>query len=403
MPIAVHKSLAGGPIDKNLLSGLPREPAFPTAEYHERIARVRDRMRSSNVDVLVVRHPPNVYYLSGFQSLYTHIGECLILPQEGQPVLVVDPPEAGTAFMHSWLDEIHGYRPGVSHEHYLATLLGERRLSGSRVALEWRLSGITAEGFDAFHAALPGADLVDGSELIIKVKTIKSALEIECLRQAATITDAGIRAGIEVAGAGKSDNEVAAAATGAMLQAGSEYMCIAPIVTSGRRSGVLHSTHKRVALEQGDSVCMEFGACYQRYTAPLMRTMSIGDPSPDTARLSDGCLSALANVLDTMRPGVTAHEVARAGWKGIERAGPDLVFHGCFAYGVGAGFPPAWGDGTTRILLDDHTPLEPGMVFHHPIALRQLGECGAMFSETTVITGDGCEALGKTPRELQIR
>ena len=151
------------------------------------------------------------------------------------------------------------------------------------------------------------------------------------------------------------------------------------------------------------SFAWKFGACYQRYTAPLMRTASIGDPSPATARLSNACLSALANVLDAMRPGVTAHEVAQAGWAGLDQAGPDLVFHGCFAYGVGAGFPPTWGDGTTRILLDNHTPLETGMVFHHPIALRQLGECGAMFSETTVITESGCEVLGNTPRELHFR
>ena len=80
MTIAVHQTLAGGPIDKRLSSGLAREPAFPTEEYEERIARVRNRMRGSSVDVLVVRHPPNVCYLSSFQSLYTHIGECLILP-----------------------------------------------------------------------------------------------------------------------------------------------------------------------------------------------------------------------------------------------------------------------------------------------------------------------------------
>ena len=402
MVVAVHSSLAGGPVGRESLAGLPQELAFSVQEYRGRIEGVRAAMREADVDVLLVRHPPNVHYLSGYQSFAMYNGECVILPLEGDPTLVVHPPELGTALLHTWLDQAHGY-PSARREEYQARLLAEQGLDRTRIGVEMSLAGMTPDSLATLSDALPHADIVDGSGLVATVKTIKSEQEIEYLRQAARITDAGILAAIEAAGEDRTDNDAAAAGNRAMFHAGSEYMCISPIATSGRRSGILHSTHKRVPLSRGDSLCMEFGACVQRYTAPMMRTVSIGDPEPSVARLANACLTALDNVIAAMRPGATADEVARAGWEGIDLAGPGMVFHGVFAYAVGAGFPPAWSDGTAGIMLDNQTRLQPGMVFHHPVALRRLGEYGAMFSETTVITEDGCEVLTNVERKLFIR
>ena len=403
MVVAVHGSLAGGPVGKDSLSGLPSELAFSVDEYRGRTDGVRRAMSEANVDVLLVRHPPNVYYLTGYQSFAMYNGECVIVPPEGPPTLIVHPPELGTALLHTWLEEAHGYPKDCGREEYVAKLLAEKGLGGLRIGVEKGLAGMNPDSLELLREALPGSELVDGSGIVSTVKIVKSPQEIEYLRQAARITSAGIAAAIDAAAEGASDNDVAAAGNRAMFEGGTEYMCLSPIVTSGRRSGILHSTHKRVPLARGDNLCMEFGACVQRYTAPMMRTVSIGEPSPGAARLADACLTALDNVLSTLRPGISADEVARAGWEGMDRAGPGLVFHGVFAYAVGAGFPPTWGDGTAGIMLGNETRLRPGMVFHHPVALRRLGEYGAMFSETTLITEYGCEVLTNVERRLFVK
>ena len=359
-------------------------------------------MAEADVDVLIVRHPPNVLYLTGFQSFSMYNGECVIVPMDSQPVLVVDPPEASAALLHTWLEEVHGYPGHLTLEEYQATLLEGLTSDRSRVGVEKASSGMAVESFEKLRGHLPHAELIDGSGLVSTVKTTKSPQEIKYLRQAARITDVGVLAAIEAAREGNTDNDMAAAANDAMFKAGSEFMCLSPIVTSGARSGVLHSTHKRVTLKKGDSVCIELGACFQRYTAPVMRTVSIGEPSPEVARLANACIAALNNVISTMRPGVTADEVAKAGWEGIDMAGPDLVFHGTFAYSLGATFPPTWGDETVSVMLGDQTRLQSGMVFHHPVALRRPGQYGSMFSETTLVTDDGCEVLTGVDRKLFI-
>ena len=403
MTVPVHPSLSGGPVGRDSLDGLPQELAFPKDEYEARIDGVRKAMREADVDVLIVRHPLNVVYLSGFQTFAVYNTECVIVPMDGPPVLVVHPPEIGTALLHTWLDEVHGYPDPANREAYQASLLADRRLDRSRVGVEKQSPGMAAGSYERLREALPRAELVDASDVVSTVKVTKSPREIEYIRRAARITDAGGTAAIDAAREGGTDNDVAAAANRAMFDAGTEYMCISPIVTSGARSGVLHSTHKRNTLEKGDSVCIELGGCYQRYTAPIMRTVSIGEPRPEIARLADACITALNNVISTMRPGVTADEVAKAGWDGIARAGPGLVFHGSFAYSVGASFPPDWADRAAGITLGDRTRLRSGMVFHHPVGLRRLGRYGTMFSETTLVTEDGCEVLTGVDRKLFVR
>jgi Xaa-Pro dipeptidase len=383
--------------------GLPRELAFMPEEYRGRVQKVQRRMRERGLDGLLVHHPPSVNYLTGYQTFNTYDNECAVVPAEGDPVLTVPSMELGGALLHSWLEQPRGFREAEGPTGLLASVLEELHLSRGKLGIEKRSAAVSAAKLEAIQRVLPNADLVDGSGILEAVKTIKSPAEITYLRQAAAITDLGMWAAIRAVEEGKRDNDVAAAAYQAMIGGGSEYMCLDPVVTSGRRSGMLHSTHKRVMLQRSDGVCVEIGACVQRYTAPTMRTISVGEPSEGVARLANACLTAMDNVFKATFPGVTAHEVAIAGWEGMNLAGPGLVFHGCFGYGVGAGFPPTWGDGTGLIMRGVETVLQPGMVFHLPIALRKLGEYATMFSETMLVTETGCESLTTTERRLFVK
>ncbi|MCH9036518.1 MAG: aminopeptidase P family N-terminal domain-containing protein, partial [Chloroflexi bacterium] len=47
----------------------PQEMAFPESEYRERVAKVRGEMEKSGIEVLLVTHLPNLYYLAGYQTI----------------------------------------------------------------------------------------------------------------------------------------------------------------------------------------------------------------------------------------------------------------------------------------------------------------------------------------------
>ena len=403
MHVELHPSLDGGPVSREMLGGLPPEPAFPEEEYQGRIERVREGMTERGVDVLLVQHPSSVTYLSGYQSFSMNNGETVILPIDDEPSLIVHGPEIGGALLHSWFGRILGYPPGKAYESYVTGLLSDQGFGRAKVGVEMRSQAVTAAANATLTEGLPDADLVDASGLLDTVRLIKSEREIEHLQRAARFTDAGMSAAVEAASEGVTDNDVAAAAYHAMASAGSDYLSHCVVVTSGRRSGILHSTYKRNRIMAGDPILLEMGGCWQRYTSPLMRAVSIGEPSPEVRRAADACLNALDNVLSTIRPGVTAHEVAQAGWQALNEAGPGLVSHGNFGYGVGLGFPPTWADWTGRIELGVETVLRPSMVFHHPVALRKLGEFGVAVSETSVVTDEGPRVFGTVERQLFVK
>ena len=66
------------------------------------------------------------------------------------------------------------------------------------------------------------------------------------------MTAKGMQAAIEAIEPGVTDNHVAAAAYEALISAGSEFMALDPVVTTGTRSGVPHTTHRRITIKQGD-------------------------------------------------------------------------------------------------------------------------------------------------------
>ena len=399
----VHSTISGGHATLDMLDGLPQEPAFPVEEYQTRLAAVREGMRERDIDVLLVQHPSNVLYLTGYQTFSPNFGECVVVPMEGDPAVLVPSPELGGALVHTWLDDRRGYAPDRSNAQYIADTLCDKKLDGAKVGVEKGSHGVPAGTYEGLVAALPKARFIDGSGIVEAVKTVKSPREIAHIRAAAQTTEAGMAAAIDAAREGATDNDVAAAASEALVAAGSEYMCLSPVVTSGRRSGILHSTHKRNRLEKGDVVLLEMGGCIHRYSAPTMRTVFIGEPPAEARRMVEVCLTALGNILNTIRAGVTADEVAQTGWESILSAGDGFVFHGNFGYAIGAGFPPTWADDTGAIMSGIDTVLRPGMVFHHPVALRRMGRYGTAFSETTVVTEEGCEVLTSSPREIVVR
>ena len=106
---------------------------------------------------------------------------------------------------------------------------------------------------------MPTAALVDASDLVARVRMVKSPLELDFLRKAAGYTRVAINASLEAIRPGVLDNDVARVGYDAMIAAGSEFMSVQPIVSSGKRTSYGHTTYRRVPLEVGDNVFLEFG------------------------------------------------------------------------------------------------------------------------------------------------
>ena len=390
-----------------LKSPQPKELAFPLAEYQARIVKVRSRLESMSVDLLLVTSPLNLCYLAGYNTFSVDLQACLLVPRQGGLVILVAAMNIPAALLTGWIDRIETYdwneRDCLPKR--LASLVREHGLERGRLGMDLRMPSLPVRLYQELRRLLPDAQFEDASELVFAVRQIKSSAELEYIRQAAKLTAAGLRASYHAVAPGRTDNDVARAGYNAMVSAGSEFFSVDPVVTSGFRSGWAHTTFKRTPLRLGDVVFMEYGGCYQRYTAPMMRTVSIGKPSPAVRRTADAVRTTVELVIENARAGRTAGDVARAARKGHATLDSEVYFQEIYGESTGLSFPPSLVEGSERPALiaeGIEQVLQPGMTFHLPIAMRLPGKFCVGLSETIAVTEADCEVLTEGRGDLVV-
>jgi Xaa-Pro aminopeptidase len=395
-------------------SPLPRELAFPEPEYRERVRKTQKLMADRGIDFLLVSGTPNLGYLTGYDSTMSCGYTIGILDQTGEVTLHCSELEAPCALLFSTIKKIDVFYWYEAQDTatQLGKILSDRGANGKRIGLEMGNAETFASGaFDTksylrLVEVLPKATFVDATRLVLDVRLIKSSAEIAYMKQAGQYTWAGLKASLDAAAEGKTDNQVVAAGYAAMIAAGSELMSIDPMIMTGKRAGYMpHIPYKRVKLAKGDAIYLEYSGCHQRYNAPSMRSAVIGPPPDGIKRLSDACIKSLELLLENIRPGRTGDDVAGIAKKAFDAAPKDTFFHGGYGYGIGMGFQPTWTENPVYIAEGAMDVLRPGMTFHLPLcAWVPTDKYGVGFSESVVVTDKGCDLL--TPgvdRYLHVR
>ncbi|MDN3524564.1 Xaa-Pro peptidase family protein [Halomonas sabkhae] len=368
-----------------------KELPFAPAEFESRRRAIRQRMGDQGFDALLLTDPADIYYLTGYHTFEVSVHACLVISQD-RLVLQVPSIETGPAVVTAMVDESLGYRWESIEEvvEPLAATLEPHAVIGLDAYNAGLRHGVISElqsrlGAQRFRR--------DGGALVDGVRIIKSPAELACLQESARLTSLGLKAAEAVIRPGITDNEVAAEGARAMLAAGSEFMSLQPIVTTGPRIGTIHVNHKRHVIREEEPVFLEFGAAYERYTAPMMRTAVAGRPSSEMLALGDVCRQLSLVLRDAMRPGNTLDQAARAADAVLAPHAERVFFSGVFGYAVGAQFPPSWVEGTGFIAQGQNRVFENDMVFHLPLCLRLPGEWGIGLSDTVRVTPDGGVAL----------
>ena len=380
---------------------VPREWSFPESEYRDRLSRVRAAMERAGIDVLLVHSVVDNCYLCGYQSLWPEAYACLVVPRHGEPFMQVGEIEGALAVLQGYVTDIVTFSWVGSDiaPSQLAGLLADRGFRNAHIgvqmgSIEMGLRGpLDARAYLRLKELLPNAEFVDATRLLFDIRVVKSPAEIDHLRRAGAISAKGMQAAIEAAEAGSSENRLSALAARVMIDAGSDPFSIDPITSAGHRSGWFHTTFKRETLRPGDHVLLEFGGCWHRYTAPMMRTVILGRPGDTAKRIMEANRRTLELLYSGVRAGRTAHEVAVDVKKGVEEV-DDMIFRsGHFGYSIGLGFPPTWTDGPMYIAEGNERVLEVGMTFHTPHSFRVPAQFVIGASETIAVTEAGCEIL----------
>lgn len=366
------------------------EVPFPAAEYQVRLDKVRQAMTEQGLEALLLTDPADINYLTGYHTFEVSVHACLVCTQE-KLVLQVASIETGAAVVTARVDEIIGYRWENLDE--IITPLADLLTPCQHIGIDGWSSGLRFGVIDALMQAIGRERFSEAGALVDAIRIVKSPAELEMLQESARITALGLETAIQSIRPGMTDNDIAAIGAKALLENGSEFMSLQPIVTSGHRIGVIHVNHKRRVIQPNEPVFLEFGAAYQRYTAPMMRTAVTGTPNAALSATRDLCRSIFEALCDAMRPGNSFDAAAQAADALLAPQRDQYFFSGVFGYAVGAQFPPSWVEGTGFIAKGQSRTFETNMVFHLPLCLRVPGQWGVGISDTVVVTEQGAKPL----------
>ena len=375
------------------------ECVFPPDELAARLLRLRRGAERRGLDGLVLTGAENVFWATGRQTPGHFAFQALVVPLDRAPVLVVRRLEEMNARANTRDVEIRTYADDEAPADVLAATVSGLGWQGRRIGTEMTGAGLVPAVFARFAALVPC--LRDASPLLGELRAVKSPLELSYIVEAARYADAGLEAGIGAVKVGATENDLAGAMLGAAVAAGSEYVGMDPLVSSGARSGVPHATWRRRALAAGDALFLELAGCHNRYHAAILRPVWLG-PMPDEARrMLDAAQAGLAAALDALRPGSTSAEVHAAAETTVARHGFAEAYRKRTGYSMGIAFAPDWGEGDVLSLYRGvDRVIEPGMVFHIPTTLRAYGRFTVGVSETAVVTEGGHRCLSRIPRRL---
>jgi Xaa-Pro dipeptidase len=285
---------------------------------------------------------------------------------------------------------------------WVAALLRQKGLDKKQFGLEMDGYWFNAKMYLTLLEELPRASLIDGTNLVNWVKTVKSPAEVEYMRQAARICENVMQTAIDEIAVGVHEKDAAAKVCAAQIAGAEEYggssPAIFPIMPSAERTATAHLTFDPDRrYQENDVVLLELCGARHRYHMPLSRTIYLGDPPEDLQKTADGVVHGLQETLQFIKAGVTAEEVEEKWRESIAHTG--VVKPSRVGYSFGLNYVPDWGEHTVSLRPGDKTVLQPGMALHFMpgIWLETYGfEC----SEPVLVTESGCEKFIEFPQKF---
>jgi Xaa-Pro dipeptidase len=378
---------------------------FPPEEYERRLTGLRERMEQRLLDAVVITDPENLMYLTDYQTSGYSFFQALVVPLEDEPFMITRAMEESNVIERTWVELTRPYPDTGDAIQQLVTSLTEFGLADKHIGYERNSYFFPAYQQDRVRTSVHRGTLLDCFGIVEAGRARKSPAEIEVMRRAAAATEAGMKAGIDAAAAGATENDVAGEICSAMFKAGGEYPAVLPYVTSGPRTMIGHATWEGRQVQPGEHMFLEVGGCYRRYHTAMMRTVVLGELSESMYKAQERMKLALRELKSTMRPGMTVSDADSIVRNIISENEVNARLVTRSGYSIGIAFPPSWDEGYILSLNPgDFTILEEGMTFHViPWMWGVDGDKTVGISDTIRITEDGCESFFTLDEDFAVK
>ncbi len=380
--------------------------------HRYRLSRVRQALENTDVGALLVFDVNNIRYITS-----TKIGEWerdklsrwALLARNGEPILW----DFGSAAVHHKL-----YTPWLKPENCKAGLIGLRgtvnpafglmKRHAEEIASILREAGVANMpiGVDIveppmmFELEKAGLKIVDGQQIMLEAREIKSADEIALLNRAAAMVDGAYHLIHEQLKPGVRENDIVAEVNKFLYTHGSDDVEAVNAISGERCNPHPHNFTDRM-LRPGDQAFFDILQSFMGYRTCYYRTFNVGRATSVQHDAYRKAREWLDNAMERIKPGASTAHICSAFPQADEFDFPDEMsaFGLQFAHGLGLALHER--PIISRVVSMDHpTEIKEGMVFAiETYCPATDGFSAARIEEEVVVTDKGCRVITLFPAE----
>lgn len=348
-------------------------------------------MQSARLDAVLITHPSNRFYLSGYTAEDAPPNEsagCLLITGDAAYLITSGTNENQARAQATGYEVVR--RTGAVAE-ALKPLLEQRRVR----RLGYEEEALVVAAHRSLEEAVAGqVELVPVGEMASEQRLIKAPEELARIERAAAITDAAFEAVAATMRPDQTERQVAWALEDAMRRGGADAIGFPTIVAAGVNGAFAHHHPGDQLLGEGLPITIDMGAQVGGYNADLTRTVILGEPTERARDVYRVVLRALEAAVAGTRAGMTGKEADALARETIAAAGYGDYFGHGLGHGVGVRVheaPSAGPNFDTPLAAGSTLTIEPG------IYIPEWG--GARIEDLVVIESDGVRVLSKAAKQ----
>ena len=263
--------------------------------------------------------------------------------------------------------------------------------------------GITSLGFEEDYVTHSGyldwkkklkAKLLPAQKLLSGLRAEKSSVDLEGIKNAQRIAEKSFDEILPLINMDITEKELAAELLYRFLKNGADDKSFDIIVVSSPKSSMPHGVPGDELICKG-FLMIDFGVRLCGWCSDTTRTLCIGKPDEEMARVYDTVLEAQDAGINSVRAGVAGSKVDSAARSVIEKAGYGEYFGHGFGHGVGLEVHEA---PTASMSSKDVLPL--GAVISAEPGIYLPGRYGVRIEDTLYVTEAGCDNITNLTKKL---
>ena len=378
---------------------------FSKQEFLKRKIKVLKSMKEQNIDALLMFRQESMYWLTGYDTFGYVFFQTLILDNKGNIILLTRAPDLRQAQNTSNIEDIRIWidKDKSNPADDLKNILDEQSLKGKKVGVEYEAYGLTGRNALRLNKSLENyCNTEDQSELITKIRVIKSPEEIVYVKKAAELADLALDQAWKYTKAGASEAKILAEMQKIVLERGGDYPANDYIIGSGHNALLCRYQSEKRILSNRDQLSIEWAGTYKHYHSAMFRTIPVGKADSKHIKMYEACLEALKNCEKKLIPGNTVGEVFDTHAKTFDNHGYHKSRMNACGYSLGSTFSPNWMDWPMLYTGNPYVITSGNIFFMHMILMDSDNNLAMNLGETYLVTENGNERLGKQKLDLVV-